>query len=76
VVVRDSNGTPTNFNNLAAGQLVETFGDRQALGSSSVVAARTVKILGTGSDNCSEPSMPTPSTTEAPPSEATATPTS
>jgi hypothetical protein len=30
VVVRDSNGTPTNFNNLAAGQRIETSGDRQA----------------------------------------------
>jgi len=73
VVVRDSNGTSTNFSNLALGQLVETSGDRQALGSSSVVAASTVKILGAGSDDCSESRTPTASMTEAPPSEATAT---
>jgi hypothetical protein len=73
VVVRDSNGTPTNFNNLAAGQLIETSGDRQAHGSSSVVAASTVKILGTGSDDCPGPSTPTPGATETPASEATPT---
>jgi len=73
VVVRDSNGTPTSFTNLAAGQLIETFGDRQALGSSSVVAASTVKILGSGSDDCSGLITPTPSTTETPASEATPT---
>jgi hypothetical protein len=73
VVVRDSTGTPTNLSNLAVGQLIETSGDRQALGSSSVVAASTVKILGASTNDCSEPSTPTPSRTESPPSEATPT---
>ena len=72
-VIRDSNGTPTNFSNLAPGQLVETLGDRQELGSSSVVAASSVKILGTASDDCSEESTPAPSPTETPTSEATPT---
>ena len=71
-VVEDSNGTPTSFDDLADGQLIEAFGDREGLGSSSTLDAETVKILGAGNpDDCAPPSTPTPSATETPSAEGT-----
>ena len=73
VVVRDSNGTPTNFNNLSARQLIETSGDRQALGSSSVVAASTVKILERAATTVPNPARRRRARPSTPASEATPT---
>jgi hypothetical protein len=71
-VVEDSNGTPTSFEDLADGQLIEAFGDREGLGNSSALDAETVKILGAGNpDDCAAPSTPAPSATETPSAEGT-----
>jgi hypothetical protein len=72
--IQDANGTPTSFNNLADGQLVESSGDREGLGASSALDADTVKILGEGNrDDCSGQSTPTPAVTETPEPTATGT---
>jgi hypothetical protein len=71
-VVEDSSGTPTSFDDLADGQLIEASGDREGLGSSSALDAETVKIVGAGNpDDCAPPSTPTPSATETPAAEPT-----
>jgi len=77
--IQDANGTPTSFNNLEEGQLIEADGEREGLGTSSTLDADVVKILSAGhDDNCAAEETPTPETTEAPqPTEtpmATATP--
>jgi hypothetical protein len=74
-VIEDSNGTPTSFDDLADGQLIEASGDREGLGSSSALDAETVKIVGAGDpDDCASPSTPTPSATETPAAEPTTSP--
>jgi hypothetical protein len=65
--LQDANGTPTSFDNLAEGQLIEAAGEREGRGASSALDAETVKILGEGSrDDCSGQSTPTPAVTETP----------
>jgi hypothetical protein len=74
-VIEDSNGTPTSFNDLADGQLVEAFGEREGLGSSSALDADTVKIVGAGNpDDCAAPT-PAPSATDTPQPDRTPEPT-
>jgi hypothetical protein len=72
--IQDANGTPTSFNNLAEGQLIEASGEREGLGASSALDAETVKILGEGNrDDCGGQSTPTPAVTETPEPTATGT---
>ena len=74
--IQDANGTPTSFNNLADGQLIEASGEREGLGASSALDAETVKILGEGNrDDCGGQSTPTPAVTETPEPTQTAAPT-
>ena len=74
--IQDANGTPTSFNNLADGQLIEASGEREGLGASSALDAETVKILGEGNrDDCGGQSTPTPAVTETAEPAQTAAPT-
>ena len=74
--IQDANGTPTSFNNLADGQLIEASGEREGLGASSALDAETVKILGEGNrDDCGGQSTPTPAVTETAEPTQTAAPT-
>jgi hypothetical protein len=71
--IQDANGTPTSFNNLEKGQLIEADGEREGLGTSSTLDADIVKILSAGhADDCAAAETPTPEATETP--EPTATP--
>jgi len=70
---RNEAGGVASFGDLAEGQLIEASGEREGLGSSSALDADIVRILGTGSDDCSGQATPTPEVTETP--EAAPTPT-
>lgn len=71
-VIEDSSGTPTSFDDLADGQLIEASGDREGLGSSSALDAESVRILGAGNpDDCAAESTPTPAATATPSPEET-----
>ena len=73
--IQDANGTPTSFNNLEKGQLIEADGEREGLGTSSTLDADIVTILSAGhSDDCSAENTPTPETTETPAPTETPTP--
>jgi hypothetical protein len=72
--IQDANGTPTSFNNLAVGQLVEASGAREGLGASSAVETDTLRIIAEGNrDECSGQSTPTPAVTATPAPTATGT---
>jgi hypothetical protein len=71
--IQDANGTPTSFNNLERGQLIQASGEREGLGTSSTLDADIVKILSAGhADDCAAGETPTPVATET--SEPTETP--
>jgi hypothetical protein len=65
--IQDANGTPTSFNDLERGQLIQASGEREGLGTSSTLDADIVKILSAGhADDCAAGETPTPETTMTP----------
>lgn len=65
--LEDASGNPANFSSVVVGERIEASGEREGLGTSSALDAKTVKLLGeAGGNPCAGQSTPTPLATGTP----------